>query len=149
MSKKHAILHKLIESKRQAALIGLFGAAAVILSAINYSVTGTAYDMCGSSYGIFPLTVSAAILLSAAVIMLSAHIHARWLASLGRDSMTYFAFHQSIGISIGKVIVDHLPNSPTICLVIQKILLFSIAMAICFVMDKIIRSTKLRFMVGA
>lgn len=108
----------------------------------------TQFEMFYSSYGIFTLTICASILVSLAVSILSAHVHSKRLQTLGRNSITYFALHQSLGLVVGGAIVGYIPRTSIIMAVISNLILLDITMLIYYLMDKLIRNTKLKFMVG-
>ena len=148
LSRKHSLITRLINSKHYVLIINLFILIGVVLSIINYKITNTKFEMFNSSYGLFPLTISASILGSLAVIIISAHIHSKGLQTLGRNSITYFALHQSLGLIVGQAVVGYIPQTTLIMRVISYLILFGIAMLICYLMDKLIRNTKLKFMVG-
>ncbi|MDO4467694.1 MAG: acyltransferase family protein [Bacillota bacterium] len=142
--KKQRLLEKLIDHEKKWSLALSFTSLAILFSLINYWITGKTFDMFHSSYGIFPLTISAAILLSLAILIVSKQIHSKTLSYLGQNSMVYFAFHQSVALSLALKITRKLPL-PT---VFNKLVLIVLVFGFCFIMDRIIQNTYLKKLMG-
>lgn len=67
--------------------------------------------MYANSYGIFPLTINAAVTGSVAIILVSSKLTAiKPLEWLGRNTMVFFAFHQSIAIPVATYILNSFFN---------------------------------------
>lgn len=130
-------------------MAGAFCLGSVGLSVLSAKISGQTYEMFYFSYGIFPMTVMAAILLSLAVIILSYRVRMRPLSFLGRNSMIYFAFHQSIGIPLALGVVGRIPSRGTIQgRLMHFLIIYLLVIAICAGADAVIRHSPLRFMAG-
>lgn len=126
-----------------------FACIAVGLTVLNEKITGTTYEMFYSSYGIFPLTLAAAVLLSLAVIILSHRIHIRPVSYIGRNSMIYFAFHQSIALPLAGAAVSRVGLGSSIGeRIIHFLLVYALVLFLCFAADLIVRHTPFKFMAG-
>lgn len=147
-TRKYGWIEKLInDSKHKWIRIVAYSGLALLLTGINYKVTGGhSYEMFGSSYGIFPLTISAAILASVAVILFSSSIHSKVLQYLGKNSMIYFAFHARIGVIVGNDLVRKIGSLNSS--ILRILIIFVVAISICWLMDVVIRHSKLRFVAG-
>ncbi len=140
------MIHK-IDKKRCIEYSVLCIEAGIILTYLNRYFGESPYEMYNSWYGIFPFTIGAAILVSMAILMLSTQIHCKWLQHLGQHSMTYMAFHQSIGIELAKLLMNNIPVLGQ-SFVVSKIFIFGMAMGTSYLLDAILRKSKLRFIVG-
>ena len=104
-------------------------------SIMNCWICRHPYEMYYNSYGIFPLTVSAAITGSLAVILLSSKLTAvKPLAWLGRNTMVFFALHQSVAMPIAVFILNRFVNSKMLNLPMHILYLFlelSVILLIC------------------
>lgn len=120
----------------------------VLLSIANYRINGTTFEMYGSSYGICVFTISAAIMMSVAIFLFSLHFNFDILKYFGKNSMVYFAFHQSIAMVIARYIIGFVPQETFFEVIFTRILFICCTLFICFFMDIIIRHSKLKFMVG-
>lgn len=150
--KEKGILVKL----RKHALINfvIFTAVSLLCSYLNFRKGGymNIYEMYRNSYGIFPLTVTAAVTGSIAVIMLSSKLcMLKPLEWLGRNTMVFFAFHQAIALPMAGTLLDtvlrstkyRMPSSP-VYMILQMILM----LLICYCMQFIIVKSHLGFMIG-
>lgn len=137
------------ESRHPWFLAAVFAIISIAMTLLNDKITGTTYEMFYSSYGIFPLTLTAAVLLSLAVIILAYRIHIRPVIYIGRNSMIYFAFHQSIAIPLASKEADSLMLGVSVGeRLLHFLIVYALVILICFVFDIIIRHTVLKFMAG-
>ena len=140
------------DSKKKQKLALLFLIGNVAFFAINLIITGYSLEMYWNSYGIYPLTYISAILGCMFIIVISDSIKIKAIESLGRNSMTYFALHQSIFLWPYTLLLRRIgliTSTPSILNVISKLILFVLIIISCFVVDKIIRLTRLKFIVEA
>jgi len=147
--KKKNIFEKIINLKIIPKLLLIVGTSLLAcgLTYINYSLCGETYEMYHSQYGIFPITMLAAVLMSLAVIFLSMLAYrCRALIHLGRNSMTYFLFHQSIAIPLVDSILSKyfLIKSS----VLQFFIYLIFVLIICSLFDYLIRHTALCYLFG-
>ena len=151
--KQKEILDKLLGldgKKRAFTCIFLFVLNAVFYVA-NTLVSGTSLEMYWNSYGMYPLMYLAAVTGSLFVIIISNAIACKPLETLGRNSMTYFALHQSVVMwpvtlffrKIHLITFKGGWNN-----ILAKVLTFIIIMCVCAIIDKVIRNTKLKFILG-
>lgn len=140
------------DSKKKFKLALLFLTGNIAFFAINLVITGYSLEMYWNSYGIYPLTFISAILGCLFTILIADSIKIKAIENLGRNSMTYFALHQSIFLWPYTLLlrkIGLITSTPSIFNVISKLILFVLIIISCYVVDKIIRSTKLRFIVEA
>ncbi|RSX51138.1 acyltransferase family protein [Bifidobacterium callimiconis] len=112
-------------------------AVSVACSLINYRLCGEPYEMFAGQYGIFPLTVIAACCGSVAVILLMSLVRCRPLNWLGRNTMVFFMFHQSIAMPIAVKALAVLPFSSSSTLV-GRAVAFLVVISICCMIHAVI-----------
>ncbi len=152
--KKKKILDKIHakKNKYKFGIIAVFMIIGVLTTVMNYLLCKKTFDMFSMQYGIFPLTILSSVMLSIAVITGSMLIEkSKVLSFLGRNTLIYFAFHQSIAIPIASYVISKgqnygiaILNNYWVYLVID----FLIVMFICACMDFVIRHTPLRYLFG-
>ncbi len=135
-SKKTDLITRLGKSTLSTWLsVVIFAILCAGLSIANYALCGETFEMYFSQFGVFPLTVCAAIFGSLGVIMLSSKLQkARLLAWIGENSMAYFAFHQFIGIIAAQIILGFFMDEATLSTamyVVYNVIEFVIVMLIC------------------
>lgn len=118
----------------------------------SYRLTGRGLEMFFSSYGFPPLVFIAAIAGSLAVCLFSAMLPILPIRYIGKHSMLYFAWHQTIMIPeamryLAKLNILQKPEGANLILCYAVILVFTVVVTTSA--DWIIRNTFLRFMVGA
>lgn len=130
----------------------------LVLAVLNVScayatlrISNELLDMSSGLWGFPPLTYIAAFAGSLCMIMFSNFIVIKPIEYIGRNSLVYYAWHSrimipilgyiytSLGIFQGKGIIT------SILYTFVSLIIMCIILTIC---DKIIRSTKLKFMVG-
>ena len=131
--------------------IVILGCISLFCTGLNYILFHETFEMFRCRYGIFPLTVTAACTASVGIILLSSMFHSKVLEYIGRNSMAFFAFHQSIGIVIGEGICKQIfseSSNPVWVQIIEKGIVFLSALFVCWIMDIVLRSTRLRVILG-
>ena len=119
--------------------------------ALNIVISGEGLEMYWNSYGIYPIVLICALSGSLFAVLLSSMIHFKPLEALGRNSMTYFALHQSVflwPLTLYLRKIGMITFKPSIKNIISKVILFVLIMLLCAIVDKIIRSTRLRVILG-
>lgn len=119
----------------------------------NYLLCGKTYEMFQGRYGIFPLTVTAACAGSLAIILVcNCCTRCNAIQWIGRNSMAFFAFHQSIGMPIMTWICYRIGimgvENNIMEIFLAKGLIFAGTMGICFVMYIMIVKCKLGFILA-
>lgn len=110
---------------------------------VNWQVTGEYYELFHNQHCIPPITILGAFAGSFGVWCLSFFLRkVRVLQYLGKNTMLYFAFHQSIGMVMGKDLLEQFGMSENRFLLLLFVLVF------CFLCDQVVRHTPLRFMAG-
>ena len=145
----YGLLDRMLSAARikKAGLIVIFFVLNALFYVLNLVISHTSLEMYWNSYGCYPIMLICAISGSLFAILLSSTIKFSPLETLGRNSMTYFALHQSVVLwpltllfrKIGFITFKDGINN-----IIAKAVLFVLILIICTVIDKIIRSTKLR-----
>ena len=119
---------------------------------INYKLCHESLEMFECESGIFPLTIIAAIIVSIGLIILSSLLeNSKVLNYLGKNTMAFFAFHQTIGISGMNFILNRIPlfeNTNYFIHVLNKSICFIGAIITCFIMHIIIIKCKCGFVIG-
>jgi len=72
----------------------------VLLTYINIKATGATLEMWGSQYAIMPLTYISAVSGSLAVILVSKRTNIAALKYIGKHSMIFFAWHQTLAMPL-------------------------------------------------
>lgn len=117
----------------------------------NIILSGKSLEMYWNSYGIYPLMLAAAIFGSLFVIVISSSLRCAPLEKLGRNSMTTFALHQSVFLWPYTLLfrkIGLITFKPGINNIIAKMLLFILVIISCWIVDSVIRKTKLRVLLG-
>ncbi len=147
--RKYSILDRLISFKHSSFLMCIFGTLSILLAAMNKLMGMEILDMFHSQYGFFPFTIISSLLMSLAAFIVLSLIHCGWLQKLGGRTMTYFAIHQEIMIVIEEIIYHTIPQKSIWLVIISEVLLVMVTLFICFFIDRLIRNSKLRFMVAS
>lgn len=151
------ILGKLLalKGKKRGLVITAFFFGNLIFFIGNLLISGTNLEMYWNSYGVYPLMFLAAAFGTLFVIMISSMISSmisfKPLETLGRNSLTYFAIHQSVVMwpllllarKIGMLTFRFSFKN-----VISKIIVFALTIVICALVDRLIRKTKLKVILG-
>ena len=127
------------------------GISSAAFSMMNYGICRQPYEMYQNSYGIFPLTVSAAITGSLAVLLSSKLVAVKPLAWLGRNTMVFFALHQSIAIPISVMILNHFMNSKMLTIpmhILYLVLELAIILTICYLIHECIIKLHMGWLIG-
>lgn len=114
----------------------------------NYKLCQESYEMFRCQYGIFPLTITAAITGSLSIILFSSYLQKeKILAWIGQNTMSFFAFHQSVAMVImgmicnrSKLLIEHS--------VLYKSVMFFGTLAICYIIHIVLIKCRLGFVVG-
>ena len=117
----------------------------------NMIVSERSLEMYWNSYGFYPLMYGAAVFGTMFILLISNAIKLPALEKLGKNSMTYFALHQSVvmqplALLFARTIFVH--NAMELNMIIKKTVIFILTLAICFAVDSLIRLTKLRVILG-
>lgn len=147
------ILDKIINCKgiKKAGIILSLLVANLAFMILNIIISDTNLEMYWNSYGIYPLMYLAAVCGSLFVIALASSIKFKPLENLGRNSMTYFALHQSVFIwplTLFFRKIKMITYAPSPKNIISKIIIFVLVIFLCYLIDKLIRSTKLKIILG-
>lgn len=130
----------------------LLEAVSLSCSLLNFKLCAKPYEMYYSTYGIFPLTIAAAVTGSLAVILLSGLFKkAKFLAWLGRNTMAFFAFHQGIAIPCSSFLLDHVLHLKKLGLAMQTgylCLQMLLVIVICWLMLVLIQKLHMGFLLG-
>lgn len=149
LKEKNIIEHVVNESEHKIRIAVIVGTGGLLLAGLNFCICGSIYDMFGNQYGIFPLTMTAAMMCSFAIIVASSAIESKALAYIGRNSILFFALHQSMAMPIANSIWSLLDlGASTIIKVAQKIFTFVFVLAFCGAIDWLVRKTALRTFIG-
>lgn len=135
---------KLLSSNKIIAIIA-FAFIGLITTICNYILCGQTFEMCESHYGVFPLTIVAACTTSLAIILLSTLINIRPLRWLGKNTMTFFAFHQEVAQPI--MITLLIPYIPVNSL-LGTTLTFIGVLLICYLIHYCLMTLHLGFLIG-
>lgn len=117
----------------------------------NLIVSHTSLEMYWNSYGNYVFMLIAALSGTLFVLIVSSSIKYSPLETLGRNSMIYFAIHQSVimwPMTLFLRKIKMITYAPSVKNYISKVILFVAIIIICALLDKIIRSTKLKFILG-
>lgn len=110
---------------------------------VNWEVTGEYYELFHNQHCIPLVTVLGALTGSFGVWCLSYFLrNMRVLQYLGKNTMLYFAFHQSIAMVMGKDLLGQFGMGK------NNYVMFLFVMCFCFLCDQIVTRTPLRFMAG-
>lgn len=147
-------LVKWIEQKTNVQKLSLavaFAIVSILLSSCNQYLCGSSFEMWGNRYGLFPITVSAACMGSASVIVIaSAFQENKFLEWLGQNTIAFFAFHQSIGIVLMKkaVVRLNIPDTSVFMFWTSQIFIFAGTFLICYIIHILLLNLNLGFVVG-
>jgi fucose 4-O-acetylase-like acetyltransferase len=123
----------------------------------NFLLCHNTYEMYEGRYGVFPLTIIAACAGTVAVITLASFLEhlkiVEWTAGwIGKNSMAFFAFHQTIGITLMTDICKKIRLSKGIYTFVfdwkEQVLIFFGVMLICYVMHLFFTKLKMGFILG-
>ena len=117
----------------------------------NFLMSGRTLEMYWNSYGNYPMMFLSAVAGTLGVIILSKVINCKYLESLGRKSMTYFALHQSVFLWPFTLVlrkIGMITFKPGINNYISKVILLITVLVACKLTDDLIRKTKLRVILG-
>lgn len=153
--KKHNMIEKIKNQTpltRFLYLILLVGICA-FCSILNYFLCGITFEMFYNQYGVFPLTVAAACTGSLAVLFLSSFLTSfSFLQWLGRNSIVFFALHQSVALPLSDMICRYIPYfshiQNTFSRVLRTSFTFVCIFVLCFIFHSIIMKANLGFMIG-
>ena len=143
-----------IGGRLRLALVGCGALAVSIVTAmINYRTSGVITDMFGMRYGIAPLMYLSAFAGIAAVTAFSALVTIRPLRYLGANSLTYFAFHQTIVLPLTYTALNaaHIvigADTPWWEMVLYWLMVLAIILIRLTAWNFILAHTKLAFIVG-
>lgn len=151
--RQNNLLDKMINSNRKPMYIILFCGINIGGTIINYWGCNETYEMYYGSYGIFPLTISAACSGTLAIILLSTYVRKKSVLEwIGKNSMSFFAFHQSIGMAIMMFVfykIGFMKGSSNIqTIIVSKIILGAGTLVICYIIHFVIMKFKLGFLLG-
>lgn len=150
--KSKSILERMINNKKRLPIyIVVAWVINISCSLANYLLCHKTYEMFHSRYGVFPLTIIAACAGSIGVIFISTYfIEIFPIKWLGENTMAFFAFHQSIGISIMSNLCGHIfsENEGVIMLITEKAIIFIGTMFICFLIHVILVKFHMGFVIG-
>ncbi|OXN01184.1 acyltransferase family protein [Bifidobacterium vansinderenii] len=133
--RKRNVMTMLIEHRGRNMIVAV--AASVACSLINYRLCGEPYEMFAGQYGVFPLTIMAACCGSVAVILFMSLVRCRPLNWLGRNTMVFFMFHQSIAMPVAIKVLAVPPFSVSSSLV-GRFVTFLIVMSICCMIHAVV-----------
>ena len=113
---------------------------------LNLRLSGEAFEMNTSSYGIAPLTITAAIFGSICVIIIAHYVKPKGLQYIGKNSLLYYAWHQQIFIPLIRGVlllcVGRLSG-----VVIDLLITMLIVIAIT-ILNRYIEQSRFRFIIG-
>lgn len=151
--RKCDIIERINQSDKYLGTIILLFIVNITCTVCNYALCGDTYEMFQGQYGVFPLTVTAACAGSLAIILIC-----KWCTKgsiiqwIGRNSMAFFAFHQSIGMPIMTWICYRIgvmgPENDLIKDSLAKGLIFVGTMGICYLMNRVIVKCNLGFILA-
>jgi len=147
-----------LKSWQKAVLGAVFLTINIVLCYMNYKASGWRMDMYWNQYGVYLYTLIAALSGSMFVLMISSILSgsksdskncaagfiANGLRYLGKNSLLYFAWHQSVVMApvMGVLKKQHINESYT------KMITFIVIIIVCTLADILIRNTRLRFVIG-
>ena len=116
-------------------------------------ISGKGLEMFGSSYGFPPLTLLSAFAGITCVVIFSHWFNLRGVKYIGKNSMIYYAWHQSVLIPMVRLDLEYIGISSSIisnnfALLGERILELMIIVALSTVYHICISKTKLKFMIG-
>jgi len=152
------ILDKLvgISLKKKIVITVLFFLGNVACFILNLMVSEVCLEMYWNCYGNYALMILSAIFGCLMIILISSMIDFAPLERLGKNSMTYFALHQSVFLWPYTLLfrkIKFLPikvyaRTVNAKVVLAEICLFVLTLVSCMIVDKIIRRTKLKIILG-
>jgi hypothetical protein len=120
---------------------------------LGIKIAGRGMEMFGSSYGFPPFTVLSAFAGIICVVIFSHWFNVGIIKYLGRNSMIYYAWHQTIMIPVVRFALNRIGISSAmitndVVLLGERMLELLIIVALSTVCHMIISRTKLRFLIG-
>lgn len=121
-------------------LIILLLIAGSLILFYNSLFGGDGLELYARHYSFFPLTFTAAIVLSLFMIMVMMNVKSRALSWLGKNTIVFFAFHQSIALDIVNRLINPIafPNSSITMQTLAVAVSLITVLFICFVMSQAI-----------
>lgn len=129
-----------------------FGVINLIFGYLGIKIAGYGMEMFGSRYGFPPLTIISAFAGIFCVIIFSHWFNLSFIKYIGRNSLLYYAWHQTIimplvtgSLKYVGVIRD---DMTTIEKFLEKIIELIIIVLVLTICNMVISKTKLKFMLG-
>ena len=151
--KKNFISTLLSQTKKQKVwLLFLFIIIDIFCTSFNMNFGFASLEMFDSCYGFVPLTMLAAIFGTLAVIILASLMYDfKPLIWIGQNTMTFFAFHQYIALTMATQISAYIPlingYSP-LANFFNKFFLFVVTITICIIFHVVIINCHCGFILG-
>lgn len=123
----------------------------LIFVTVNYKVFGEIFNMALNDYGMHLISLMAIITGIYCVYCISSKFQCRWIEYLGKNTMIYFAWHQTIALPLGLFVLNRIPYFNTDTLLsdaIRTVILFIFMIAFLFPFDRLIQNSKMRCIVG-
>jgi hypothetical protein len=144
---------EIINRNRSIVLFVVMGIINVCFGFLGIKIAGRGMEMFGSSYGFPPFTLLSAFAGIICVVIFSHWFNANSIKYIGRNSMIYYAWHQTIMIPLVRLALSYIGVSSeiitnNIVLLGERILELVIILALSTLCHIIINGTKLRFMIG-
>lgn len=116
-------------------VIGLF------IGGFAQYITGNRYDMFYNQYGLFGISIIAAVICTIGLICIVQNNHIIILSYIGKNSMIYFAFHQTI---FKQIFMTILPSWT----IFYQILSMVLAIICITILSEFINKTFFRYCLG-
>lgn len=130
-----------------------FGIINALAGYFSIKLSGKGLDMFKNSYGFPPLTLLSAFAGILCVIIFAHWFDIRCIKYIGKNSMIYYAWHQTIMIPLVRLILSYVgieyneisSNTMLLCERMLELLIIVVLLTICHIC---ISKTKLKFMIG-
>jgi hypothetical protein len=125
----------------------------IIFGYLGIKVSGNGLEMYESSYGFPPFTILSAFAGVFSVIIFSHWFDFRIVKYIGRNSLIYYAWHQTIMIPIvlhmlGFIGITYSENFSIYLIFFIRVLELILILILCTICNLIIKNSKLKFMIG-
>jgi hypothetical protein len=149
----YGLMRDYISRNRSIFLFIVMGFINVCFGFLGIKIAGRGMEMFGSSYGFPPFTVLSAFAGIICVVIFSHWFNVGIIKYLGRNSMIYYAWHQTIMIPVVRFALNRIGISSAmitndVVLLGERMLELLIIVALSTVCHMVISRTKLRFMIG-
>lgn len=146
--RKHEIINLVMNLNKDIVFIAML-IINVACWRLSIYLTGTSLNMYGEQYGVVPLTYTAAIAGIGIIVMISRKFSNKIVRYIGRNSMIYLAWHQTIFIPIvikmGMALNIHINKKPdSIEMIFKNILELIVVIAMITICNIIIEYMKKR-----